>query len=271
MAAGFWSKFFGSLSVFCLMAASSSGSHMFGFLGKYEQWSWSYAIPWIIATMIFGGLASSIAKNIISERQDTENGLAQNSTLPFFILLRPFAIENLISVKNPDKSGMLLFPSYHYEDASIGIERLISQALKPDKQLRVIGGSPTGPGILNFDNPEWKNQFHQLIKDAIGIIVIPLPGTEILWECEQLINKKLLSKTIFIIPSIDQVKRIYSEKDISNFYNQINKIGFQIPLPNNKILILKLSEHIKIINQKSLRKLTYNEMREILRLISLQD
>jgi hypothetical protein len=182
------------------------------------------------------------------------------------LLLRPFAVDQALSINNPDYSGNMLFPSNRYEDATISLERLLAQAIKPELQLKVIGGNPIGPGVIESSDSEWRDKFHDLAARATGIIVIPLPGEEIDWECEQLRHNDLLDKTVFFIVSKAQLS--YQNQDqhhFSAFFQDMKEKGFDFPLPGKNAVLLRLNQNGSVIEQQLLKKINYESLRKALR------
>jgi hypothetical protein len=187
-----------------------------------------------------------------------ENERASDSSIPFVVLLRPFTVDNAFPVGNPHRIGAVLAPSNYFEDSNITLVRLLSQALKPDLNLRVIGGSPTGPGAIYATDYDWRVKFKDLTRNAVGIIVIPLPGKEILWEIEELQNDGHLAKTVFLVPAVES-------EDIRGFLRDLQQKGFGIEPHAKKTVLFSLDKSGQVIDRLEFRKISYRKVRAFLR------
>lgn len=256
----------GCLAAFCAMAGSTSGGHLFGFLGPFDAWSWNYAIPWMIASLVFTGLATGAAQIRIAARQEQENANAKDFTRPYILRCRPFSADNNILIDNPEISPLgLIFPSNHYESLCISLERLIAQSVQPEFQLQVMGGDPTGPGIVRSVDSGWREEFQQRIVSAVGILIVALPGKEIPWEVDKIRHAGLLARTVFLIPP-----KVREEKSSVLAFNTLMKErGFDLPTPEAKTILLQFDNSIKIVKQTKLGKLSYQSLRGALQEFSI--
>lgn len=255
MGTGCLPRFFGFVTVAFAIAATKSGSEMIG-----VDWSWGWALVCAVGFLITGSLASASAKDQVRKRQEAENKRALDSSLRFALLLRPFSADGRLFANNPNKIDLILLPGSHYEQKSIALERLLAQAMKPNIQLRVIGGSPTGPGAIVTSDDSWRDKFHSLAKEAVGIIVIPLPGREILWELDELRKERYLGKTLLLIPPASQAE----SADSITFRESLRQIGFNIPDPGDKTMILAMDGSGLIIETLQIRWLWYSKIRSVL-------
>jgi hypothetical protein len=226
--------FLGWLAVFCIFTASDPGSHIL--FGDFP-WTWGYAIPWLIASVIFAGLAKAAAKAYRIKQQPIKDWKAKEIDADFILLLRPFSADNSISVPNFPRPDTVLLPSHHYEESSLFIERLLAEAVEPAFQLRVLGGSPIGPGVVLTDDANWRSKFRRLAHAATGVVMMPLPGKEIPWQLAELRKEGLLEKTIVVIPSEYYIGSTISEK-IAAFWNELRCGGFHFPRPETKDLAI---------------------------------
>lgn len=258
MARGCVSRGLGWGALLCAYLGSNAGGSTTGLL-EGKPWTWEYAIPWMIVALVLGNQARSAAKREIQGRQETENAKALEGGLPFILMLRPFSVDNRLSVKNPDKNRLFsLAPSAFYEAETIPITRLLAQAVQPGMHLRVIGGEPIGPGVVKVDDAEWQERFLSLTRDARGIIMVALPGKEIPWELHQLRLHGWLSKSVFLLPPAA------SAADDSWFAEQLEADGFNLPRRGNKTLVFRMSESGGAVEERAFNKLDYNNFRTIL-------
>lgn len=259
MGSGCTPRIFAYLGVFCVVAASDTGSHMLGFLGRYQSWGWGYALPWVVGALIFGGIASYFRDRAIEERQNEENEDARDESLPFVLLLRPFSSDGKIEVPNPDRSGMVLLPSYHFEEETIAIERLLAQTIGQHLQIRALGGSPQGPGVVRTSEDSWRARFQDLAAKAECILILVLPGQEILWEAEQVRARNYLNKTVFILSGTKHLD-IDQQEPVEAQWKKFTAAGFCLPSFAQSTQIVTLNADGRLRSREELGRLSYQEL-----------
>ena len=255
MGSGYLPKALGLVAVACVIILSPTGSQMLDI-----DWTCSHALFWGILVLVVGSIAFATAKGKVQQRQKEENELVSDSSLPFVVLLRPFSADKNVLTSNPHRISNVLLPGNYSEDVDIPLARLLSQALKPDLYLRVIGGSPTGPGAIRATDSDWREKFKDRAQKAVGIIAIPLPGKEIPWELEELRRAGHLEKTVFLVPPLD----IDRQGKVQVFLRDLWQKGFEIPFPTKKTMIVSLDSLGRVVNCLQFRRISYRNLRTVL-------
>ncbi len=250
MGSGVGPSTFGFLAVLSAVAGTNGGGRMLGFLEPWETASFGYSLNWLMGATVLGGIAALIYMYQVKNTQEEENRRTSDASLPLVLLLRPFAVDEMVRVVNPHRRDYVLFPAHIYEPVDIPIERLFAEALKPHMQLQAIGGEPTGPGVVQATDSDWRDRFLELARRAVGIIVIPLPGEGVIWECKQLRDNGYLGKTVFLTPPYDGFSVEFSLA-IDEFRKQLKDHGFELPGCHGPMTMTRLSGTGALLNQQA--------------------
>ena len=213
---------FSFLAILALISITDSGSSLLG-----TDFDFGTSVLIFVAVMVLGGMAQAISKSTAERSQPKRDIKALDPGKPFILFLRPFSSERTVNVPNPHYSGNVLLPGFHGEPSQVPLERLFAQAVEPEFQMRVIGGDPVGPGVIKTSDDAWKTMFQDLAGKAKAILVLVMPGDELVWECETLHHLNLLSKTGFL-----QMGKDYSSGSVPKataFFDSLAKLGLTFP------------------------------------------
>lgn len=259
MAAGTVPILLALLGCLCLLAATRFGQAIFGFPDPIAEGRVVFVIP----SILFTCLAAVAGREMIRENQELEDAQALDNTRPYALLLRPFTTDTALPVANPEGSSWLFSPRAAFEDRRIDLARLLAQAVKPQLQLRAIGGTPTGPGIIRSPDDQWRGEFQQLAQGAHGIILIPVTGKEIPWELEQLRQHGWLQKTVLLIPGWHG-RGPRPQAVSAPFLESLRANGFEIPHPQEQTAMVRLDEAGRSASTVVLKNLKYRTIRAAL-------
>lgn len=154
----------------------------------------------------------------------------------FVLYLRPFSSDR-INVRNPFRSGMILAPSYHSEAAKIPLSALLTR-LCGRTPLIQFGGSPDhpGPGKIVVPDTLWKGKLEALLPHATAIIVTALYGDATAWETEQIVSRRLLERSAFIIPDLPSLGKDQG-RNFTKMVEFSRSIGLEFPSQESNIVI----------------------------------
>lgn len=209
---------------------------------------------WLITAIALMVVSVSAGAAAARARQRAENELALDPSIPFALFLRPFSSDGTIQVRNPMRSRWSLAPSRYHELPHVALERWLAIAVKPDYQLRVLGGDAIGPGAVV--TAAWQAEFHRLAAEAKRIALIALPGKELVWELDQLRACGHLHKSAIIVPALREI-RIDVDR-MSAFRAELSALGFDLPEPgpaHRRVLLGPRGEvtHVRDVRFHALR------------------
>lgn len=204
----------------------------------------------LLGMLVCGVVANQVKEAMIQNNQETENEIAQDDRVPFGLLLRPFVSDASQLVRDP-----------HDANQTVGLAEFLAEAVRPEYQLRVLGGDPVGPGIVYVADKVWRPKFHQLAGLARGILVLVMPGAEIPWEVTELRRHGCLSKTIFLLPGQD----VFWTETSRAFLKGLRMQGFDLPLPEESMLAVQLDSSGRCTKMTPLEPLDHHSVLRVLR------
>jgi hypothetical protein len=165
------------------------------------------------------------AKNILDDKNETGQ--------TFFLYLRPFGSTNAYKITD---SHLNLFSWEIWErDGFDDIERLVARALSPTASFVALGkpGEHRGAGRVLTTEKDWKEELAGLARRAKLIVIVPSYHEGTLWELQLLVSEKYLDKTIFMMPSADNVFYSSGSRAVSSAWARTQAacqaIGLAIP------------------------------------------
>ncbi|WP_257081593.1 hypothetical protein [Methyloversatilis sp. XJ19-49] len=132
----------------------------------------------------------------------------------FFLLLRPFELDALISVlpsgsrniEGHEEQFERMFENYDPADLREPVELfdLLASTLGTRGILVSVGDRLDthlgGGGMIRVPDDEWQSKVADLMARATNIFVMPWPTPGTLWEVKEILDRGLLAKTIFLMP-----------------------------------------------------------------------
>ena len=117
--------------------------------------------------------------------------------------LRPLIFSRQLMLKNEFRDPAALVVQYEHEPDHMTLERVLNRVLSPHFDFIAIGGRPEGYGpsrILITPVVDWKDAFDIVFDDSILVLIVPHVSAGVRWEAEQLVARRALGKTLFVMP-----------------------------------------------------------------------
>ncbi|MES3023470.1 MAG: hypothetical protein V4857_18045 [Pseudomonadota bacterium] len=154
-------------------------------------------------------------------------------TAPIYLYLRPFTVDGVIEVDNPEKNSLwrnLMPTSSNATRPYVNLEELILQALAARGTLLAIGRTTNivGAGKIIAGEDKWRDYFDMLSARAACIISVPSLHPSTLWELEQLAQRALFSRVLMIFTGLH-----FAGKDVRyllpNLAPKLKQAGWDLP------------------------------------------
>ena len=117
--------------------------------------------------------------------------------------LRPLTTSGQLMLKNEFRDPAALAVQYEHEPDHMTLEGVLNRVLSPHFDLIAIGGRPEGYGpsrILMPPDLDWKDTFNIVFDLSILVLIVPHKGDGVFWEAGQLVARRALGKTLFVMP-----------------------------------------------------------------------
>jgi hypothetical protein len=201
----------------------------------------------ILVALIAGAMAEALGSGSARRKQQVRNYEVQSGTSkrPTALLLRPFRIDNHALTAAPGRSTSPLAQDFWNTPDQVTLEASITNAAGHDYDVRVIGGSVLGPGVIDTPDFLWRSKFREAALAARIIFVIPLPGQELGAELRELKDRQLLDKTLMVLPplqSIQEPQRQFFREALPAFLEALRKDGLDVSGPSDdQFTLLRLN------------------------------
>jgi hypothetical protein len=130
-------------------------------------------------------------------------GFDERGTRGGVAYLRPLITSGHLMLKNEFRDPAALVVQYEHEPDHMTLEGVINRVLAPHFDVIAIGGRPEGYGpsrILMPPDLDWKNAFNIVFDLSILVLIVPHDSEGVSWEAEQLVARRALGKTLFVMP-----------------------------------------------------------------------
>jgi tetratricopeptide (TPR) repeat protein len=134
-------------------------------------------------------------------------GFDERKTRGAAAYLRPLITSGRLMLQNKFRDPSALVVQYEREPDQMTLEGVLNRVLAPHFDFLAIGGRPEGYGpsrILMTPGIDWKDVFKIFFEDSalapILVLIVPHRSDGVHWEAKQLIERRALDKTLFVMP-----------------------------------------------------------------------
>ncbi len=130
-------------------------------------------------------------------------GFGERKTRGGVAYLRPLITSGELTLKNKFRDPAALAVQYEREPGHMTLEGVLNRVLSPHFDVIAIGGRPEGYGpsrILMTPDLDWKGVFNIVFDLSILVLIVPHKSDGVRWEAEQLVARRALGKTLFVMP-----------------------------------------------------------------------
>jgi tetratricopeptide (TPR) repeat protein len=121
--------------------------------------------------------------------------------------LRPLITSGRLVLQNKFRDPAALVVQYEREPDQMTLEGALNRVLAPHFDFIAIGGRPEGYGPTRILLPaglDWKDVFNLHFENSILapilVLIVPHVSDGVRWEAEQLVARRALGKTLFVMP-----------------------------------------------------------------------
>ena len=121
--------------------------------------------------------------------------------------LRPLRTSGRLVLQNEFRDPTALVVQYEREPDQMTLEGVLNRVLAPHFDFIAIGGRPEAYGPTRILLPaglDWKEVFNLHFENSILapilVLIVPHDSDGVSWEAEQLVARRALSKTLFVMP-----------------------------------------------------------------------
>jgi len=196
-------KFFGNVLIWTglyVIYQSTFGAH-----GGIDAGTLVVSIVFALPLFMIGKVLVAKGERSVQIKSDAaakhllHSNESQNSS--YFLYLRPFDSTNAFkTAENPAHN--LFSPEVWERDDFHDLERVLSQAMTPTGKFVAFGrpGEHLGAGRIFIPDEGWMEHVSRLAEHATLIFVLPSTNRGTMAELRLIKEKRMLSKTIFIMP-----------------------------------------------------------------------